>query len=183
MTEQKCHAILKSGVRTLVFSADAADAELYSKLRVNGKLEKVVSNIRMFKRIKEKHYSKSRIIIRVSGVKVNDEQNFKDMQNFWSDLADQVAFVDYCQWENIYQMKLSKLSTPCSELWRRMYVWWDGKANPCEVDYRSDLSPGYLKKDFNLSNLWQSSIYNSLRKKHISSNKTSVNPCSRCTVI
>jgi len=183
LTEQKCHAILKSGVRTLVFSADAADAELYSKLRVNGKLEKVVSNIRMFKRIKEKHYSKSRIITRVSGVKVNDEQNFKDMENFWSDLADQVAFVDYCQWENVYQMKINKLSTPCSELWRRMYVWWDGKANPCEVDYRSDLSPGYLKKDFNLSNLWQSSIYNSLRKKHISSNRTSVNPCSRCTVI
>ena len=34
LTEKKCHAILQGGVQTIVFSADAADAELYKKLRV-----------------------------------------------------------------------------------------------------------------------------------------------------
>jgi len=183
LNEKKCHAILQSGVRTVVFSADAADAELYSKLRVNGKLDKVVANIKLFKKIREKQYSKAKMITRVSGVKVNDQQNFKDMENFWSDLVDQVAFVDYCQWENVYQMKKNTIPNPCSELWRRMYVWWDGKANPCEVDYRSDLSPGYLKKDYDLSKLWQSSTYQSLRKKHTSTKRISVSPCNRCTVI
>ena len=32
-------SILESNVKTLVFSADAADEKLYSELRVNGKLE------------------------------------------------------------------------------------------------------------------------------------------------
>ena len=137
----------------------------------------------MFKKIREKHYSKLKIITRVSGVKVSHEQNFKDMENYWSDLVDQVVFVDYCPWENVYQMKLNEISTPCSELWRRMYVWWDGKANPCEVDYRSDLSPGYIKKDNNLSKLWLSPMYNSLRSKHLSSNRTSTQPCNSCKVI
>ena len=183
LTEKKCHAILQGGVKTLVFSADAADSELYRKLRVNGKLEKVVSNIKMFQKIKEKNYPKAKIITRVSGVKVSKEQNFKDMENFWSDLVDQVAFVDYCEWENVYKMKKNKIPTPCSELWRRMYVWWDGKANPCEVDYRSELSPGYLKKDNNLSKLWLSSYYNNLREKHTSRSRAKIHPCDRCTVI
>ncbi len=183
LTEKKSHAILKSGVRTIVFSADAADSKLYSSLRVNGKLEKVVANIKMFNKIRKKHYSKSKIITRVSGVKVSDKQNFNDMENFWSDLADQVAFVDYCPWENVYQMKLNSLSKPCSELWRRMYVWWDGKANPCEVDYRSDLTPGILKNNNNLSKLWLSSSYNLLREKHVSSLRKNIHPCNRCSVI
>ena len=32
LNEEKIHAILSSGVKTLVFSADAADPELYKKL-------------------------------------------------------------------------------------------------------------------------------------------------------
>ena len=43
----------------MVFSADAADSELYKKLRVNGSLEKTVSNIKKFKEIQSKHYSKN----------------------------------------------------------------------------------------------------------------------------
>ena len=34
LTEKKCHAILNSGIKTVVFSADAADADLYSKLEL-----------------------------------------------------------------------------------------------------------------------------------------------------
>ena len=182
LTERKCHAILSSGVRTIVFSADAADSDLYSKIRVNGKLEKVLKNIQNFKRIREKHYARSKIITRVSGVKINDQQNFTEMKKLWSELVDQVAFVDYCQWENVYKMSSNEIRKPCSELWRRLYIWWDGKANPCEVDYRSILSPGNLKK-LNISKLWNSKKYKELRHNHLSSQRKKINPCDRCTVV
>ena len=52
LNEEKCHAILAGGVRTVVFSADAADEKLYSKLRVNGKLSKVLKNIEQFQKMK-----------------------------------------------------------------------------------------------------------------------------------
>tara|TARA_B100002052_G_C15834545_1_gene577081 strand:- start:756 stop:1481 length:726 start_codon:yes stop_codon:yes gene_type:complete len=179
LNEKRAHAILQSGVRTLVFSADAADKKLYSKLRVNGKLDKVFANINLFKKIKEKHYPKAKIITRVSGVKVVKEQKFSDMENFWKDLVDQVAFVDYCPWENVYASKINKLTKPCSELWRRMYVWWDGKSNPCEVDYKSDLTPGDIFKK-NISQLWTSNSYQNIRKKHLSKNRKSIAPCNKC---
>ena len=50
-----------------MFSVDSADKENYEKIRVNGNFEKVYSNIKLFSEIKNKHYSDSDIIIRISG--------------------------------------------------------------------------------------------------------------------
>mgnify|MGYP001334537554 CR=1 FL=1 len=81
LNEEKIHAILSGGVKTVVFSADAADEKLYSKLRVNGNLKKVFKNIENFRKIQESEYSNQQIITRVSGVKFSKEQNFKTMQS------------------------------------------------------------------------------------------------------
>ena len=59
LNENKIHAILSSGVKTLVFSADAADEKLYAKLRVNGDLKKVLKNIELFNKIKHNKYKNS----------------------------------------------------------------------------------------------------------------------------
>jgi radical SAM protein with 4Fe4S-binding SPASM domain len=182
LDEKMAHAILESGVKTLVFSADAASENLYSQLRVNGNLKKVLKNIRKFQNIREKKYPKSKIITRVSGVKVNSEQNFDEMEKFWGDLVDQVAFVDYIPWENVYVSNLSKIKTPCSDLWRRMFVWYDGKVNPCDVDYKSELSVGNIFNK-NISELWKSKEYNLLRKKHLSMLRGKISPCNKCVLV
>ena len=182
LDEEMSHSILTSGVKTLVFSADAADENLYSKLRVNGKLDKILANIKRFQEIRIKNYPKSKIITRVSGVKISNKQNLDDMEKFWGSFVDQVAFVDYVPWENVYQSKYSGIQTPCSDLWRRMFVWWDGKVNPCDVDYKSELSSGDIK-NHNISELWKSNNYINLRKKHIENLRTTVSPCNKCVVV
>jgi len=182
LDEEMSHSILESGVKTLVFSADAADKKLYSELRVNGKLEKILKNIKRFKEIKKKHYSKSKIITRVSGVKVNKKQDLDEMEKYWGGLVDQVAFVNYVPWENVYKSEFSEVSKPCSDLWRRMFVWWDGKVNPCDVDYKSELSSGNILNN-NISYLWKSEKYNKLRKKHLEKMRNKIAPCNRCVVI
>ena len=182
LDEEMSYAILESGVKTLVFSADAADSTLYSKLRVNGKLEKILANIKKFQEIRTKNYPNSKIITRVAGVKVNDQQNIDNMEKYWGDFVDQVAFVNYVPWENVYQSKHSGIQTPCSDLWRRMFVWWDGKVNPCDVDYKSKLSVGYIQNS-NISELWKSTNYNKLRQDHESKLRKNTSPCNRCVVI
>ncbi len=182
LTEKKIHAILQSGVKTLSFSADAADEKSYSKLRVNGNLNKILKNIQLFNEIRDKKYLSSKIITRVSGVKVSDQQNIDDMQKFWGSLVDQVAFVNYVPWENVYDSKLIEIPSPCSDLWRRMFIWWDGQANPCDVDYKSKLSLGEVKKK-SISNIWKSKEYNELRKAHLNKNRSKVDPCNKCNVI
>ena len=164
LDEEMSYAILESGVKTLVFSADAADSALYSKLRVNGKLEKIVTNIKKFQEIRTKNYSNSKIITRVAGVKVNNQQNLDNMEKYWGDFVD------------------SGIQTPCSDLWRRMFVWWDGKVNPCDVDYKSKLSVGDIKNS-NISELWKSDAYNKLRQQHESKLRSNASPCNRCVVV
>ena len=181
LDEKKCHAILSGGVKTIVFSADAATEPLYSKLRVNGSLSKVLKNIENFKKIKETKYPNNPIISRVSGVKFNNEQNFISMEKFWGDLVDQVAFVNYNPWENSYNKAPNNIIDPCSDLWRRMFVWWDGKINPCDVDYKSHLSVGNFYRN-NIQELWNSEKYKLLRETHLNKKRQKISPCSSCVV-
>ena len=182
LDEKKSHAILSNDVKTVVFSADAANDELYSKLRVNGKLETTLRNIKKFTEIKKKHYSNKKIITRVSGVKFSKDQSFDEMLKLWGSLVDQVAFVDYNPWENSYEKESNHISKPCSDLWRRMFVWWDGKVNPCDVDYKSILTVGNFNS-LNISEAWNSQAYNKMRDLHLNNKRSSLTPCKSCTVI
>ena len=181
LDERKAHAILSAGVNTLVYSADAAAEPLYSRLRVNGKLDRVVANIERFQKIRETHYAGSRTITRISGVRYRPEQNLDEMEKFWGNLVDQVAFVDYNPWENTYGRPLTDIETPCSDLWRRMFVWWNGVVNPCDVDYKSTLAVGNAKES-TLTGLWRSEKYDRLREMHLNRQRSLAFPCQRCTV-
>ena len=181
LDEEKCHAILQSGIKTLVFSADAAEEPLYSQLRVGGKLEIVLANIERFQRIRTTQYADAGLITRVSGVKVSATQNIQSMQKLWGDLVDQVAFVEYNPWENTYKQPVNDILTPCSDLWRRMFVWWDGKINPCDTDYKSTLCVGSLDA-LNLTEAWNSEAYTKLRQNHLARRRSAQSPCNRCTV-
>lgn len=182
MDERKSHAILQSGMNTLVFSVDAASEPLYSQLRVGGNLNQVANNIRRFQEIREKKYPNSTLITRVSGVKIQDDQNLNELEIFWGDLVDQVAFVKYNPWENTYLKPVNEISEACSDLWRRMFVWFDGTVNPCDVDYKSTLTVGNTSES-SLSEIWQSEAYRGLRKKHFSNNRCLISPCNRCMVV
>jgi MoaA/NifB/PqqE/SkfB family radical SAM enzyme len=176
------HAILDSDLQTLVFSADAAEEALYSKLRVNGNLERVLRNVERFNEIKEKYYPSSRLITRVSGVRFDSEQSMEDMEAYWGHLVDQVMFVDYNPWENVYDADRKGIDEPCSDLWRRMFIWWDGKVAPCDVDYLTTLCNESIQEK-TISEIWQGEMYRALRGKHLNKERQNLEPCSRCVVV
>jgi len=179
LTDDLIHKILSSRIQTISFSIDAADKEMYEKLRVNGKFEKTLKNINRFKEIKELKYPNSKLIIRISGVKVNKTQNIKDMTNLWSSYADIVAYTNYTPWHSSYENKTNDILAPCTDLWRRLFVWWDGKVNPCDYDYKSVLSR-WNTNNLKIEGIWNSNYYNSLRQKHLIQKRKEIEPCARC---
>jgi pyruvate-formate lyase-activating enzyme len=182
LTEQLCHQILASNISAVVFSVDAADKELYERFRVNGRFEKVMANIRMFQEVRRREYSASRTVSRVSGVFFDpDQQSFSEMVGGWGELVDQIAFVQYNPWESVYEAQPSQVTTPCSDLWRRLFVWYDGRLNPCDTDYKSHLSIGKLP-DVTIPGAWTGAAYQELRRKHRSGLREQVEPCRRCVV-
>ena len=182
LDEAKAHAILEADLNTLVFSVDAASEPMYSRLRVGGRLDRVLANIKRFRDIRTKQYPRSRLITRISGVKIPGTPGLDDMEKFWGEFVDQVAFVNYNPWENTYEQPLNGIETPCSDLWRRMFVWWDGTMNPCDVDYRSTLAVGRADDD-SISSVWTGDRYVGYRQAHLGRARQSVSPCQRCTVI
>ena len=87
----------------------------------------------------------------------------------------------YNPWENTYTQPVNDIATPCSDLWRRMFVWWDGKVNPCDTDYKSTLSVGGIGQA-SLGDLWTGPAYNELRRRHLEGRRREQSPCNRCTV-
>ncbi len=181
LTEDKCHAILGNMNRgTIVFSLETTDPDTYKKIRVNGTLGNVLHNVKRFKEIRDECYPNSHIITRVSGVQMPLTSSIEDMESYWTPYVDQVSFVPCAPWTSLYEgLQPNEVTAPCSDLWRRMFVWWDGKVNPCDYDYKSMLSAGDLETG-SVSSLWNSEAYDNLRQRHMSKNRSTVTPCRQC---
>lgn len=181
LDEEKAHALLQAEPNTVVFSVDAADPELYAQLRVNGKFDAVLRNIERFCEIRSRHYPGSRTILRVSGVRFSTRQDIEANDAFWNRYVDQVALTDYIPWENAYEMEPNDHAEPCSDLWRRMFVWWDGRINPCDVDYKSTLCVG-TAPGTSISEAWTGEAYGRMREQHLSGRRGDLVPCRSCSL-
>lgn len=179
LNEKLIHSILSTDIQSIVFSADAADKETYEKIRVNGKFERIMANLELFAEIRKKHYSKSKHIVKMSGVKISDEQSIEKMEKQFKKYADVIAFVNYTPWQSSYENEPNNLEHACEELWTRMFVWADGKVNPCDYDYKSLLSK-WNAKNTTISEIWNSKEYNLIRQKHIEKKRNTLEPCARC---
>ena len=181
LNKELAEAIFRNNVQTLVISADAPDKVNYEKIRVKGNFEKLVRNMELLIDIKKK-FPDSPTIIRASGVKISDNQNFNKMKEVYGKFTDSVAFVNYLPWESSYENKNNSINKPCSDLWKRIFVWWDGIINPCDYDYKSLLSK-FNYKEFTIKEAWNSEHYNELRNKHLKNERSKIYPCKGCTNI
>ena len=182
LTEKTAHALLACDLMTLVVSADAASEPAYSQLRVGGQLDRIVENVTRFAEIRRTQYPHSRLLLRVSGVKVPGTPELEDMQKLWGDLADQVTFTAYNNWEDVYSHEENEITEACTDLWRRTFIWWNGIINPCDVDYRSLLAVGKFPYE-TLASVWMGEKYQWLRRQHLEGQRRECNPCGKCTVI
>ncbi len=179
LTEKNIHTLLSSDLQTLVFSIDSAEKESYEAIRVNSNFDKLIENLELFSKIRSNHYHDNKLIVRISGVKINDDQDIDKMNALWSRYADIIAFTNYTPWESSYDNQQNELTSPCSELWLRMFVWWDGKINPCDFDYKSNLSHSSFP-DASISEAWNSEWFQALRQKHLAEERGDLEPCKRC---
>ncbi len=179
LDEEKIHSYLSSDLQTLVLSIDEKNKENYEKIRVNAKFEKIMKNLDLLKNIREKKYKNSKVKIRISGVKINTNQNIEEMNQFYKEFADEIILVNYAPWESAYDNEINDITTECSELYRRMFVWQDGKVNPCDYDYKSILSK-WNANDHSIKSIWNSEYYNEIRNIHRLKERKKIEPCNRC---
>ena len=182
LTDSIIHDILAAQVSECVFSVDAATKETYEEIRVGGKFEEVVANVKRFKEIREKHYPNSPTVTRIAGVKIRPDQDEKQMSEFWSALVDEVVIKSAAPRWDTYNNEAVGLTDPCSRLWRQMYVWYDGKVNPCDFDYKSYLSVGDVNNN-SIKEIWLGEKFSQLRHDHLNQARNKYVPCDRCPLV
>lgn len=182
LNEKLIHRILQSDVTDMVFSVDSYQKDEYESIRVKGIFEDVLDNIIKFKEIRAKEYPDSKCTTRISGVKVNKEQDPIKFKEFWEKYVDHVVMVEMeNRWDTYHNSKDIAGSGSCEYLWERMYIWYDGICNPCDIDYKSELAVGSIKEN-SIKDIWKGEKYQTIRELHLNGNRNSCYPCDRCPV-
>lgn len=182
LTEKICFGILQNNVTQIVISSDHYLKEDYEKLRLGSNFEKIVQNVDNLFNIRQKYFPDSITEIRVSGIDNDRNLDRIKFKEFWIKRSDHVsAGYPLERWDTYKNEVMDDLKEPCEFLWDRMYVWFDGKVNPCDADYKSYLSFGNAKK-YSLKNLWNNKAIEKTRNHHKNKNRNKINPCDRCGV-
>lgn len=180
LTENACHDLLSSDINVIVISVDAHEKDLYEKIRVRGNFETVLANVRRLCDIRDRQYSDSKVEIRISGVRISDEQNEKEFHDFWSEICDTVVLVRAQKRWNTYENDLHPdHAPPCSFLWDRFFVLFDGTFNMCDEDYKAYLSPGTARES-TIREIWHGEALTRLRSRHLAGRRPDIVPCDRC---
>tara|TARA_B100001109_G_scaffold243594_1_gene229551 strand:- start:76 stop:822 length:747 start_codon:yes stop_codon:yes gene_type:complete len=176
------NALLRSKFNIVQISADHYIKEDYEELRLGSNFEEIVQNVDNLYKVRNKDYADSITEIRVSGVDAKKTLNRKEFEKFWIQRSDHVTSgYAHERWDTYNNKKHPEINTPCEDLWDRMYVWFDGKTNPCDADYKSYLSYGNLNEN-SIKEVWNSDKILELRKKHLSENRKDIVPCDRCGI-
>ena len=118
----------------------------------------------------------------MSGVKIDEKQDPEKFRMFWQDYVDNVVMIEMeNRWDTYHNSKDIMAPGACNYLWERMYIWYDGLCNPCDIDYKSELSIGSVK-DQSIKDIWNGEKFTKLRNEHLRNNRNQIFPCDRCPV-
>lgn len=180
LDDEICHAIFKNNITQIVISSDHYIKADYERLRKGSNFDKVVKNVDRLFEIRKQFYPESICEIRISGIDNEKTLDRKKFENFWIKRSDHVtAGYPLERWDTYNNLIHEDINDPCHNLWQRMYVWFDGKINPCDADYKSYLSYGNLNED-SLKDIWHGNVISKLREDHLNKNRCKINPCNKC---
>ena len=184
--------LVDSGLTHLYLSIDGASQETYSRYRVKGDFETVISNVNLLikARIKAKSklpfitwkflvfpYNKHEVAQARTMAKQIGVDNFRvyNANLHLMDIYDEAS--QYIGNEE----KIKTLTKPCSSLWSSTYIGPDGTVFPCSLSFRKTESFGNLIED-DFFETWNNDSYKYGRDMFVSgidALKTPL-PCVKC---
>ncbi len=177
----------------IVFSVDAGDKKVFEEIRIGADFDKVKANVEMFARIRKEEFPNSPVRTRINMVISRPkDQDPEAARVMWAPLVDEFSV----QTANAEQAGSTYLNNPdgtprnvapdrvCIAPFTRMYVWADGRVNPCENDYLSWLCLGNANTE-SLHEIWLGNTKHELtmrklRLAFITGKKNCFRPCNNC---
>ncbi len=175
LSDSMCYKLIDAGLDRISISFEGYTKDFYEINRVGANFEKVIENIQNLKKIKKKLNVKHPRI-RIQTIKL-PEIDLERYKNFWEDVVDEVAYLDYKDMGVKNKGKIS--SWKCHELWQRMAVLWNGDIYPCNHDDNLLMKLGNIEDTF-ITDVWNSSYVSHIRNMHRSGKSHFIEACDGC---
>ena len=185
LTENKSRQLIEAGLDEIKVSFDGLSKDVFEKVRVGLKYEKIVANLEGLIRLRgEMGKTNPKIQLMFVAIKENEfeEKGFVDR---WQGVVDRVDVTRAHNWGGSDQV--SGASEPknqtgfqCMRLWQTFTVLWDGRVSICCVDYEGSEILGDLRKN-TMREIWGGERLAQIRAWHTRGEFGKVPVCADCT--
>jgi len=172
LTKDKSREIVEAGLHRLTLSVDSLSKSTYENIRVGSRIDQVIKNIDDLIEIRQELNQNTPLITAQIIQMKNNRETVKSFIDRFSGLVDYVSVTNVTAAsgdERILRQSLLKYDPkekfPCTEIWHRLSIAYNGDVTVCCQDYDLDLNIGNLK-DFDIGSLWHSNALNELRERH-----------------
>lgn len=181
LTEEICDAILNSGLDMLIFSLDVGHKESFEQIYPGKSYETVIENIMRFLMMKRAS-GKINPYTRLQVLRFNGQ-----IHPFVQKQIERLeSYVNKVVTNNLFQLvddgplDLEKFDLlPCSYLWQRMVINYDGKVTMCCRDYNCEHVMGDINTD-SIEEVWNGEKYRDYREFHEKLERQNIGACANC---
>jgi radical SAM protein with 4Fe4S-binding SPASM domain len=168
MNPEFSRQLVKAGMDVILFSVDGATQEIYEKNRVGGQFKKVYKNMRDIVQIAHQENSQIELAWQFIALK-NNEHQIETARVMAREIG--INFIVKSFAESVpelvtddpqYHRKLEPKT--CKDIYRSVYVYFDGTVVPCCYDLDGKEVLGNLKLN-SLKEVWNSERYLTFRKQ------------------
>ena len=177
--------LIEADLDKLDVSIDATTPETYSKMRPPGDLETAEENLEVLLSLKRSmEASKPQVTVKFIKEPINKKET-KSFKRKWQNLADEVFISFLHNWGGSIDKKEPKWKgdpkrTPCSKVFREMYVCFDGRVCICCLDSEVTILEGNVKKS-TIKEIWHSARLQEIRQAHLKGVFGGLPLCDKCS--
>ena len=181
LTEQMCGRMIKSGLDMLIFSLDVGHKESFEQIYPLKSYETIIENIMNFLNIKKAgghlHPYTRLQVLRFNGqIHPFVQKQIKRLEPYVNKVVENNLF----QLVDDGPLDLEKFDLlPCSYLWQRMVINYDGKVTMCCRDYNCEHVMGDINTD-SIEEVWNGDKYLNYRTLHESLARQNIRACANC---
>jgi len=173
LSSEISRGLILAGLDKLTISIDGVSSETYQKVRIGGNYRRVIENVETLLELKQSYGSVLPVVTLQIIAMTETKHEIDAFVETWQDRVDCVSvtniFTTNKSHDEIDNLSLRRNTNtdlqPCSQLWQRLSILWDGVATVCCNDYDGALAIGNVHES-SITELWQCEKLNQLRENH-----------------
>lgn len=175
LDRDKIGKLLDTGLDSIIFSFQGAGREGYEEMRKNNQYDLLVDNIKQLVGMRNSK-KKEKPWVHVSSTMTGEtEEEIRQFKLYWEGIADSVgvgktnfAIVDKEDYHRAIEEYLPRETVvrkyrPCTEVYQKLSVNWNGDVTACCGDHDNYLIVGSVK-DKTLKEIWEGRKMNNIRR-------------------